>query len=287
MQREAKQAIAGIERTGGSLEQLLPRLRAMTLDQFGELLLELPSSEYPKLSAILPKKAPDSVQQQWTGSSGITLLRQSTSFVNFLVTTYTEITGQSIARAKVLDFGCGWGRLLRLMLYYVDPKQLYGCDAWEESLGHIRAARIPASIEKSETIPTDLPFPPGVEFDLIYAFSIFTHLSEPATTAVLRAFGKRISKRGILVITIRPEEFWDFLSERRQQDCGALQREHQQRGFSFLPADSKKRESVYGDTSISRQYLESHFPELEIVKMGNTLIDPYQTFGVLRHRGQK
>lgn len=215
MLREANQAIAAIEKVGGKLEDFLPRLRQLTLDQFGELLLQLPSAEFPALSAALPKRTPDTIQQQWTGSSGLALLRQSVSFVSFLVTNYTELTGRSIAGAKVLDFGCGWGRLLRLMPYFSDPKDLYGCDAWEQSLEHIRKANVRATIEKSQTIFADLPFDPAVKFDLIYAFS---DLSEKATKAALDTFHRRISRDGVLVITIRAEEFWAYLSERRGQD---------------------------------------------------------------------
>lgn len=282
MLREANQAIAAIEKVGGKLEDFLPRLRQLTLDQFGELLLQLPSAEFPALSAALPKRTPDSIQQQWTGTSGLVLLRQSVSFVSFLVTNYTELTGRSIAGTKVLDFGCGWGRLLRLMLYFSDPKDLYGCDAWEQSLEHIRKANVRATIEKSQTISADLPFDPTVKFDLIYAFSVFTHLSEKATKAALDTFHRRISRDGVLVITIRPEEFWAYLSEHRGQDFAEHLRRHQKSGFSFLPANEKDIDPAYGNTSISRDYLQARFPSWEIVKMGNTLIDPYQTFVVLR-----
>ena len=269
------------EEAGCDLKAALRLLRQLTLDEFGELLQELPSEKYPNLSSLLPRSTPAAVQKEWTGASGTELLRQSVSFLNFVVANYADVGATRISRATVLDFGCGWGRLLRLMLYFVDSERLYGCDAWDSSLRHAREAKIPAHLAKSAVLPEELPFS-EVDFDLIYAFSIFTHLSETVTLTALRAMRERIHDDGLLVITVRPIDFWDFAGESRWQDYSGLSAQHRERGFAFLPADPSADNPTYGDTSMSREYLESHAKGWAIAKMGRTLTDPYQVFLCLK-----
>ncbi|TCF98175.1 hypothetical protein BZM26_27090 [Paraburkholderia strydomiana] len=69
---------------------------------------------------------------------------------------------------------------------------------------HIRA-----NIALSECLPTDLPFA-NCKFNLIYAFSVFTHLSERAATAALTACRKHIYEDGLMaitIVTVRPRPF--------------------------------------------------------------------------------
>jgi hypothetical protein len=279
MIQESLDKIGDVDRLGLPLGASLSLLRQMTLDEFGELLLTIPNPSFPHLSEILPTGTPDEVQQIWTGSSGVTLLKQSISFLNFASVNYQHFSGRVLAGARILDFGCGWGRLMRLMAYFADPDRLYGCDAWESSLGHIRNAKVPGSIAKSRVDTDELPFS-GVNFDLIYSFSVFTHLPPELIKRYLAAFRKSIASDGLVIITIRPAEFWVYIGEQRGQDYSQLQRDHALHGFAYLPSDEKN--TSYGDTSISRNYLESMFPLWKIVRMGVTMIDFQQIFVCLR-----
>jgi SAM-dependent methyltransferase len=57
-------------------------------------------------------------------------------------------------------------------------------------------------------MPKDAPFP-GVKFDLIYAFSVFTHLAEKTSKVVLSACRRSLKDDGLLALTIRPAAYWD------------------------------------------------------------------------------
>src|SRR5258708_35849186 len=112
----------------------------------------------------------------------------------------------------------------------------------------------------SEDIPTSLPF--DGKFDLIFAFSVFTHLSERATHASLSSLIKAICDRGVIVITIRPIEYWNLplaFDEQRRNGAAA---KHVRDGFSFLPHNLPPIDGdvTYGDTSMTLKYLESTFP---------------------------
>ncbi len=277
----SRKAFTQIDRMDLDLGATMQEIRRLSIDDFGELLLELPNEELPHLSRILPRRTPDEVQHIWTGGSGISLLKQSISFINFLVANYTNITGNSLEHARVLDFGCGWGRLLRLMPFYSDAANVYGCDAWDTSLGHVRDAGISANLAKSDTEPSTLPFT-GVTFDLIYSFSVFTHLSERIALAALSAMRNRISPSGLLVITIRPVDFWTFMELLHKKDFQEHKSVHESYGLSYLPHSHSAVSNIYGDTSISKAYMDASFIGWKVEHMGGNLSDPQQEFVCLR-----
>lgn len=272
-----------LDSTQPTLEEVIAFLQGGTLDEFGEVLMQMPSEQLPNLSRVLPPMASEDIQREWTGNSGKTLLGQSVSFISAITNEYERLSRRAIRDARVLDFGCGWGRLLRLMLYFVPPSRIFGCDAWDTSLKMIRDARIPVRLEKSDALPQTLPFG-DTKMDLIYAFSIFTHLSEAGTRACLGAFRRSLAPEGICVITIRPPEYWEMTKSSRPEAATAeLLAAHHDAGFAYSPSET---DSLYGDTSISPAYLRREFPEWKILKMGHVLIDPLQIYVYLRPTGR-
>lgn len=266
--------IQNVDNSNPTISDALASLRTMVLDEFGELLLNIPDSRFPNLSNLLPRSTPDEVQEQWTGSSGVTLLKQSTAFINFAVTNFQDITSRQISAAKVLDFGCGWGRLLRLMMFFTDPQNLYGCDPWEASLAHVRRTGLPATLAKSEVRPENLPFK-GIKFDLIYAFSIFTHLPEDIALQCLSAMRKSINEDGLLIFTVRPASIWH---DRKHPLADEMKKRHYNEGFVF---ECNLNNSDYGISSISREYIRK-LPSWRLERIGLSMSDSQQVLVCLR-----
>ena len=50
--------------------------------------------------------------------------------------------------------------------------------------------------------------PPDIVQDMIYAYSVFTHLSEKTVRAAFDTLRGYIVRDGVLLITIRPKEYW-------------------------------------------------------------------------------
>lgn len=123
-----------VEVKPASRDAALAALRPLGLTDFGRLLWASPLKDYPLLARYLPPMSPPDVQARWTGSQGMKLLSQSLPFVQSCSENYTAVTGQSLKNARILDFGCGYARFLRLFSYYTDDVQ--GCDPWEASLDH-------------------------------------------------------------------------------------------------------------------------------------------------------
>lgn len=259
-------------------------LRQLCIDDFGQLLLRMPDSRYPKLSRALPQMASEEVQVGWTGASGYTLLRQSLTFVRATWHSYERITGKRLSEARMLDYGCGYGRHLRLMMYFADDERLFGCDPWDKSIELCRNSGIGCDLRITDYLPKGLPYE-SASFDLIYAFSVFTHTSARATAAALAALHEIIKSGGLLVITVRPVEYWDIQKGLSDSERLSLKSQHLNTGFAFLPHSYSTIDGdvTYGDTSMSLQHIERSFPDWRIVGHESTLDDPYQRIVYMQH----
>jgi SAM-dependent methyltransferase len=269
--------------TAGGEEALYPALRALSLRGLGELLLDVPE-RCPSLRALLPRMPADEIQIAWTGNAGPALLEQSLHFVGAVSSGFLELTGRPLEGARILDYGCGWGRLLRLMYRFSGPDRIYGCDAWTSSLDLCRSLGIRAHLAQSQEIPRDAPFP-GVPFDLAYAFSVFTHLSERTARAVADALRRSVSPGGLAALTIRPLGYWDAHSQQQSTvDTGRMKREHLARGFAFAPHNRPQvdGEVTYGDTSISLEYIARSWPGWTVAHHLLDPVDPWQQLLFLR-----
>jgi SAM-dependent methyltransferase len=137
--------------------------------------------------------------------SGRELAEQSRAFYAKVLARHAQHGPEPMEGARVLDFGCGWGRLTRFFARDVGEGRLFGCDPSEAILDVCRQSRVPATLARTEPVPDRLPF--TEPFDLAYAFSVFTHLSERAHEACLRALHAALRPEAILVVTIRPPEY--------------------------------------------------------------------------------
>ena len=168
------------------------------------LLLTQQYSVYPNLRAALPDVPEPAIQERWSGLSGVPLAIQSAAFYRLLTQRYAEVGARPLDQSRVLDFGCGWGRLTRFLTRDVPPERLCGCDPVASILDE---CRVPATLAQSDVFPERLPF--DESFDLAFAFSVFTHLSEAAHERCLGALSAGLGPGGILVVTIRPPAYLD------------------------------------------------------------------------------
>ncbi len=258
-----EEELSRIDSLIGSVQSCeIPRLFAkIPLDVFGKLLLDVPS-QYHNIKAFFPTMSSEQVQRNWTGAHGEELLAQSLAFVKTMIYGFGALTGKKIEEASVLDYGCGWGRLIRPLYKFISFEKIYAVDPWDESIKECEEHHLKANIALSDYVPRSLPF--ELKFDLIYAFSVFTHLSEKTANIVLKMLRKYILEDGLLIITIRPKEYWYV------HDKGVLAPQmikiHDEEGFAFTPHNRAPVDGdvTYGDTSMTLAYFESHFPQWKI-----------------------
>lgn len=286
MFEDASKSIELIDQScrGLSRAETISKLRKLSISDFGALLFSLPNDSYPNLSLVLPRMASDEVQVTWTGTNGHTLLKQTIDAARILAYNYTNLKSCGLKGESILDFGCGYGRLIRLMYYFSDESDVFGVDPWLESIQVCAEAGITANIFQSEYLPNNLPMLNDRKFDLAFAFSVFTHLSIRATSTSLLTLREQIKDDGVIAITFRPIEYWDMhFVNGDQNECERLKSCHRSDGFAFLPHNRSPVDGdiTYGDTSFSLEWLSNSNLGLKVLSVDRSLSDPYQCYAFL------
>jgi SAM-dependent methyltransferase len=100
-------------------------------------------------------------------------------------------------KQKVLDFGCGYGRIARWIKFMHPSIRLFGCDIDEESIVWLMDNMEQAGHFSCNSPLPPLPYPSKF-FDVIISVSVFTHLPEDMQFAWLREL-QRVAKVGATI----------------------------------------------------------------------------------------
>jgi SAM-dependent methyltransferase len=120
----------------------------------------------------------------------------------------------------LLDWGCGCGRVLRHW-GGLPQTRVCGCDIDPRMIKWCRRNLPFAEVSVTELSPP-LPYENGT-FDLMYAFSVFTHLSEELQHAWMRECHRIVKPGGYLLISTLGEYYLslDRLNEAEQRSFAA------------------------------------------------------------------
>ncbi len=108
--------------------------------------------------------------------------------------------GYELAGRRALDFGCGVGRILLPAAEDEPLAEFWGCDIDAPSIAWLEQHHSPPLhvLRNGERPPLALP---DAHFDLIWAFSVFTHLTD-AWSAWLIELHRLLKDDGVLVVTV-------------------------------------------------------------------------------------
>lgn len=214
---------------------------------------------------------------------------------------YAQRHGKPLESAeRVLDFGCGTSRVLRYMVEYVDGPEFYGSEVFHESVDWGRDAFPEVNYVHQGSAPP-LPLDDGF-FDIIYAYSIFSHLSEDAHRAWLDELYRLLRPGGLLLLTIQGKVIMDRCRDEtdevrislqmHKQDYGELRRRFDEDGFAYYRpyaadylASGGLDPDNFGLTFISTDYIARNWLSgFELLEHDEGAIARFQDYVVLRKR---
>lgn len=166
-----------------------------------------------------------------------------------------EASGRTMADLRsVLDFGCGYGRIIRLLVQRVEPARVFATDVIKEAVDYCSTEFkvnpvYPAAAGEARKLPP---------MDLVYAISVLTHVPERNGRELLRMWAESVEPGGILVFTTHGpvsfsniERYGRSLGQRR----GRLEEGFRTTGFAYEPYRHHLGDD-YGMAWHSREYVE-------------------------------
>lgn len=106
----------------------------------------------------------------------------------------------SAVNRRVLDYGCGWGRITRLLPFYFDVENITGVDV-DERLIESTNELLPFMTHRKITSMEALPFA-DASFDVVFANSVFSHLSEESALFTLSELSRVLENDGVLIVSV-------------------------------------------------------------------------------------
>jgi SAM-dependent methyltransferase len=144
---------------------------------------------------------------------------------------------------RALDFGCGAGKVLGELHRRYPQLSLHGADLHRPSVDWVRATYPEIGVDANSYLPP-LGFGTG-EFDLVYAWSVFTHLPEEPQRAWLRELRRVLADDGVLLVSVnllRPDGSLANEQLRDRFPPGELDAH----GFAFAPTFASDPELWHG-----------------------------------------
>jgi ubiquinone/menaquinone biosynthesis C-methylase UbiE len=151
---------------------------------------------------------PEYLRKRVHGDDSLTNFDSAGRLLSYNIYTAIDEIEDIAPGSRILDFGCGCGRVVKYLTKYFKQSRFYGTDIDDEAITWCRdeLSNI-GEFVCNETAPP-LAFEDDF-FDMVYSISVFTHLPEEMQFAWLEEL-KRVTKpNGYLLLTTHGEELFE------------------------------------------------------------------------------
>lgn len=175
-------------------------------------------------------------------------LRTSRAGLKCVQNAISSIDKQPDTIRNILDFGCGYGRVLRALRAGYPKATITACDLMEEATKFCADTfdAVPVTgyddLTKIELIE---------KFDVIWVGSVFTHLPVERWEPLLNYFQKNLAPNGVLVFTIHGRTaLWVFenhtlaKSHMTEKDFSKVKKNYKKSGYAFYQYPSRHVNSL-------------------------------------------
>lgn len=252
---------------------------AAWLDHLGKSLTD--SNLTTPLGEAMPQFPPEQLQVDTTGLGGAAALAQAAAFYADLIDTAERLGHPLGEESQILDFGSGWGRITRFFLRDTRRDNIIGLEVDPGFVDISNRLFGGANFQVCNPQPPT-PFANG-SFDVVSAYSVFSHLSEETSRQWVTEFARLLKPGGLFIFTTRNEAFLDTC---RQLSLMGNLNHHQSilagmfdnwedarwkfRSGEFLHrglgGGGVRDASYYGESFIPRAYIEREYgKDFEIV----------------------
>jgi SAM-dependent methyltransferase len=193
----------------------------------------------PALRDLLPGLPEKRVQRHWTFRTGDDTLIEGFAVYLLIRELYQRHVGELRDAQAVLDFGCGYGRVIRFFLKDIDHRRLVGTDYTASLLDFCRASNRWCDFTRNDAEPP-LPFEDN-QFQYVFAYSVFSHLSEEMHLLWLDELRRVVLPGGAVAISVRPRNFINHLQTLRDSQTA----DEEQRILLEMLVDTERELELY------------------------------------------
>jgi hypothetical protein len=168
------------------------------------LLLERSVKEQMIDDIQFPGFPEEELQNRVHGNYGVSAVAESAKFFKF-VKHHTYRTASGAAEKRLLDFGSGWGRILRPFMRDFEFKNMYGFEPNFLFCALARSLNPYVTILAGGFVPAGEI--PAQFFNLMIGWSIFSHLSPTSATLWLTEAARVVVPGGLCVFTTWGDRF--------------------------------------------------------------------------------
>jgi ubiquinone/menaquinone biosynthesis C-methylase UbiE len=170
--------------------------------------------EHQVLRQILPSMPDEIAQVRFTGFEGDATMFRAFEVYARVKRLSEKHLGKISSLQTILDFGCGWGRVVRLFLKDLDPSRIWGVDCLSGIIEVCQQTNTWCNFRVVDPLPpTSFP---DHKFDLVYSYSVFSHLSEDAHNKWLLEFNRLLKPGGLLIASTWGRQFIKYCRTVRQ-----------------------------------------------------------------------